>query len=261
MDIYPLTHSSSSGWGDLPDLDHQAQLGLVFGGADLLGDDSPVRRLAEHYPTMTLLGCRSSIDQAVTEVDDSELTATLVGFSSARLLARSSKISEPKDSATVGANLARCLNGPVPAGVLLFGDGAGVDANALIEAMRSAFPESTVVAGGLSELTCSTSGRPECWTLVEGQPVTGHVTAVGLYGQIEMEEVADGDHFNFARAFAVAASPMLSMEIAGSTKPSTDAMGWDLPAGSTTLGIGVSESIADYAVTTPARSRTFISES
>lgn len=260
MDIQMISHTTGSGWdGELPPLSRGAQLGFVFGGADLLADDQPMVDLAEQYPEMTLVGCSSTIDRTAAtrtgaiattkQTSGQELVAALVSFQAGHVLSRSSRISKPSDSAAVGANLARCLNGPTPSGVLVFGDATGVDERQLLSSMRSQLPDDTVVTGGLTETAI---GPNVAWTLVEGRPTAGHVTAIGLYGEIDVEVAPAIGHDD---PFAPSAGPVLSMAIGQALN--NDARGWNLPAGSASLDVGVA---TDVAEATPFGSRTLITE-
>ena len=99
------------------------------------------------------------------------MTIHLVQFASASIV--------ETDSRAVGANIAGQLNRDDLKAVLVLSDGLGINGSELAEGMLANLPSHVIVTGGLAG---DGADFQQTWTLVEGKPTTGMVTAVGFYG-------------------------------------------------------------------------------
>jgi hypothetical protein len=83
------------------------------------------------------------------------------------------------NSHAVGATLARQLNEPDLKSILILSDGLLVNGSELANGLLANLPSHVIVTGGLAG---DGAHFQKTWTLVDGMPCTGMVTAVGFYG-------------------------------------------------------------------------------
>jgi hypothetical protein len=181
MDLFIARWNRRSGWSNpLPAWDGPGTLVLVFGGSELLDDDTPVHALAEAFAHSALIGCSTSGEIMGTGVDDESLAVAVARFERTVLALEVEPVNQ-SSSADVGRTIGRRLlaRGADLAAVFVLSDGIMVNGSSLAEGLTAGTGGSVVITGGLAG---DGSRFERTWVLVDGRPQASYVTAIGLYG-------------------------------------------------------------------------------
>ena len=101
-------------------------------------------------------------------------------FAATRLATASAPISAADQSFAAGEAIGRQLAGEGLRGVHVLSDGLLVNGSELVRGLSSVLPAGVVVTGGLAG---DGDRFVRTWVLHDGAPSSGHVTAVGFYGE------------------------------------------------------------------------------
>ena len=181
MDLFTARWRQRDGWSaPLPAWDGPGTLVVVFGGADLLDDDAPLRAVVDAFPLSSMIGCSTSGEILGAEVEDGSLALAVARFEHTSLVVEAAPVSEAS-SADTGRTLGKRLreHGTDLAAVFVLSDGLRVNGSSLADGLTSGVGGSAVITGGLAGDGIH-FGRT--WVLVEGRPQESYATAVGLYG-------------------------------------------------------------------------------
>lgn len=181
MDISTFSYDQQTGWseGSLPALDSERTLVLAFGAPGFMDQIEPFATLAGTYPHAHIVGCSTAGEILGARLQDDSVAVAVARFESVRLATATVAISGPSASHAAGQALARELADPELRGVLLFSDGLRVNGSTLLAGLNGVLGKNVIVTGGLA---ADGDRFQQTWTLVDNQPRTGFVTAVGLYG-------------------------------------------------------------------------------
>lgn len=161
-----------------PELDSPTTLVLVFGAPSYIDNNDPITAIVEAYPNSVVVGCSSSGEIHDEYVYDGSLVVAVVKFDHTGVRGAVAPITSDS-SRLAGETIASELEAGDLRSVLILSDGLDVNGTALVEGINSILDESVIVTGGLA----GDGDRFErTWTIVDGKPVTGYVTAVGFYG-------------------------------------------------------------------------------
>ena len=163
---------------ELPQNDSAQTLVLAFSARALDADIAVWQQLKDTYPNSIIAGCSSAGEIFNDLVYDNTLSLAVTQFEKTTIQFASASIVET-DSRAVGANIAGQLNRDDLKAVLVLSDGLGINGSELAEGMLANLPSHVIVTGGLAG---DGADFQQTWTLVEGKPTTGMVTAVGFYG-------------------------------------------------------------------------------
>ena len=163
---------------ELPQNDSAQTLVLAFSARALDADIAVWQQLKDTYPNSIIAGCSSAGEIFNDLVYDNTLSLAVTQFEKTTIQFASASIVET-DSRAVGANIADQLNRDDLKAVLVLSDGLGINGSELAEGMLANLPSHVIVTGGLAG---DGADFQQTWTLVEGKPTTGMVTAVGFYG-------------------------------------------------------------------------------
>lgn len=181
MQLSRLSHELDLGWSveSFPILTGKQNLIFVFGAPAYRDKFEVFQDLASRYPDAMIVGCSTAGEIHGSSIKDNSLAVAVLSFESTQSKVASLPITTPSDSRVVGVKLGESLKGENLKGVLVFSDGLTVNGSELVRGLNSALPKNVVVTGGLAG-----DGQhfKETWVLVDGQPRTGFVTVVGLYG-------------------------------------------------------------------------------
>lgn len=165
---------------DFPALDGDGTLVLVFGARSFLDAPEPVAELCRAFPRSHVVGCSSSGEIFDDQVFDQSLSVAVLRFDRTRVRASWAAVSDASVSRAAGEKLARELLAPDLRGVLVLSDGLHVNGSELVRGLNAVLSGDVVVTGGLA----GDGDRFErTWVVREGMPVSGVVSAVGLYGE------------------------------------------------------------------------------
>ncbi len=156
-----------------------AQLLLVFGERRLLRETGLLQELTTAYPAAELVGCSTSGEICATDVTDCTIVATAVRFDYTTIRRVDRELEDAADSGRVGGELARALGGDGLVHVLVLSEGLRVNGSALVRGLVGELPAGVQVTGGLAG---DGDRFEETTVLVDRQPRTRTVTAVGFYG-------------------------------------------------------------------------------
>lgn len=181
MQLESFTYSRAAGWSvrPFPALDSDHTLVLVFGAAAFADDRAPLAELAAAYPRAHVLGCSTSGEIFGDELHDDTLSVAVARFDSARLAAASAEVERAQDSFAAGRSLAERLTKDDLKAILVLSDGLNVNGSELVNGLNSALSESVVVTGGLAG---DGDRFKRTWTVADGPPRSGAVSAIALYG-------------------------------------------------------------------------------
>jgi hypothetical protein len=185
MELETRTYTRGGGWASpLPQqMDSAKTLVLAFGAADYVDAPAPLEELRAAFPQARILGCSTSGEIAGSRVMDGSLSAAVVRFERSDVATAAAAVAAPEESFAAGASLAYQLNHPVSGqslrSVLVLSDGLAVNGSELVRGLNSSLPADVVVTGGLAG---DGDRFKRTWVLHGGRPMSGFVTAVGLYG-------------------------------------------------------------------------------
>ncbi|MCR9245888.1 MAG: FIST C-terminal domain-containing protein [bacterium] len=181
MLLRTLQYSAASSWsGEFPAIDSPSTLLIVFGARRFLEDRAPVDELRRQYPQAVIVGCSTSGEVLGDQILDESLTVAIARFDSTQLRSITAEIAAHESSKELGSAVASGLVGDGLRGVMVFSDGLAVNGTELVAGIAGELGDEVVITGGLA----GDADRFECtWVLgANGEPRTGYVSAVGLYG-------------------------------------------------------------------------------
>jgi hypothetical protein len=170
---------SGDGWTGDARLAAQAQLVLVFGAGNRIGEAQRIAELIDAYPQAHLVGCSTAGEILGTEVSDDSIVATALQFDATTIEIVETPIDGEADSLAAGERLAAALP---PAGlshVLVLSEGLKVNGSQLVAGLESKLSPEVAVTGGLAG-----DGTRFTNTLVlhEGRVRPHIAVAIGFYG-------------------------------------------------------------------------------
>ena len=154
---------------------------LAFGSTGALDDPATLDALGAAFPQSAILGCSSAGEIHGAEVADDSLSVAIVRFDSTTLKQASIVVRSMDDSRNVGSQLAATLRRDDLAAVFVLSDGLLVNGSELIAGLAEGLPPGVVITGGLAG---DGDRFQRTWVIHERRPVSGMVTAVGLYGSM-----------------------------------------------------------------------------
>lgn len=177
MQIEMLRFDGRAWTGPFSELDSERTLVLVFGASAFLDHPEPLRKLVSAFPASHIVGCSSSGEIFEDLIYDDSLAVAVTRFDHTDL--RVAVAATSSDSShRAGRDLARALADPNLAGVLVLSEGLDVNGTDLVDGLTEGLP-GVAITGGLA----GDGGRFErTWTLVDGKPHSGYVSALGFYG-------------------------------------------------------------------------------
>jgi hypothetical protein len=169
------------GWSvpSLPALDSDRTLIIAFAAPELGRAGAPWRQLRAAYPRSIMLGCSTSGEILGTRVADGTVSVAVVRFERGRLVGASASVQRSDQSFGAGVELARRLLRPDLRGIIVLSDGLRVSGSELVRGLSTYVPRSVVVTGGLAG---DGVRYQNTWVLGSGEPRSGLVGAVGIYG-------------------------------------------------------------------------------
>jgi hypothetical protein len=173
----------STGWSaPLPDWDGPNTLVLAFGAVELADRDGPLADLRAAYPNACITGCSTAGEIFGDTVVDDSLTVAVARFAHTRLSGISLPVRNIADSYDAGLTAATHLTRQDPdiTAIFVLSEGLTVNGSSLVAGLSAGIGPDVVVTGGLAG-DGERFGRT--WVLADGEPRSGHVTAIGLGGK------------------------------------------------------------------------------
>jgi hypothetical protein len=181
LDIEQTSWTSQAGWRPAPParLGDTAQLVLLFGSRAVLLAQEQIDAVRRAYPLAILLGCSTAGEIYDTQVLDDSLTVTAIHFESSQVRGAAIPIAQAADSFSAGLRLAEALDQPGLVHVFVLSEGLQINGSDLVDGLTQHLPTHVTVTGGLS---ADSSNFAETLVVWNGQPRSGTIAAVGLYG-------------------------------------------------------------------------------
>jgi hypothetical protein len=182
MELYTARWSRAEGWSaPLPAWDGPGTLVLAFGASTLRDEPGPLRELCSAYPGSALIGCSTAGEILHDTVSDDGVVVAVARFAATRVHLVHEKVARPGDSHDAGLSLARRLAELEPdlRGLFVLSDGLSINGSALTAGLVEGTDGRTAITGGLAG---DGSDFTSTWVLVDGEPRSDHVSAVGLAG-------------------------------------------------------------------------------
>lgn len=167
------------GWHQLPDasFDGDATLVILFGASRLAVSDA-VRTLRGVLPRAIIVGCSTAGEIHQGRVKDDTIAAAVVQLERSRVRLATAPVPVEGASRAAGQRIANELAAPDLRGILVLSEGLGVNGSELANGIRDHL-SNVAVTGGLA---ADGSAFETTWVLVDDEPATRMVTAVGFYG-------------------------------------------------------------------------------
>ena len=179
MKVATLRCDAHEGWIDpFPGWDSPGTLIVAF-GASRFPDSGPLDELLAAYPQSTVIGCSTAGEVIGDRIYDDSWVVAVAEFEGTRIRSTSAPVAAAAGSRDAGRTLAADLLEPDLAGVFVLSDGIEINGSELVRGLNSVLPPEVVTTGGLA----GDGDRFErTWVLSDGLVRSGHVAAVGLYG-------------------------------------------------------------------------------
>lgn len=182
MEIFTVTWEPSAGWSrPLPDWDGPGTLVLAFCASRVSEGQTAIRDLIATYPTSCVTGCSTAGEITPDAVMRDSVAVAVARFSSTRISVANERVAHPEQSFDVGRSLGRQLLSQEPdlSAIFVLSDGLGVNGSALVAGLVNGSANKVIIMGGLA----GDGERFErTWILVDGEPRSGYVTALGFAG-------------------------------------------------------------------------------
>lgn len=191
MNIRLLTHRPEAGWSSpLPaELDSARTLVTAFAPTAYADCDDFWASLAAAFPHSHVLACSSAGAIAGEHVVDDTAVAVVVRFERVEVASAAVPIQAVEMSRRAGRKLGSALAATAPRVVIVLADGLHVQGSELVQGIAETLPVDTRIVGGLAGDGASFL---RTWTLAEGAPRSGWVSALALSGPIEVRTATQG---------------------------------------------------------------------
>ena len=190
MKTTTLTYTTKNGFSsDLPVIDSQSLLVLVFGSSQFLNDSTPFDVLTSQYPQAIFIGCSSSGEILNKGISDNSLVISLTRFDSTTLRMAHAAINDPLESRNIGCLLGDQLSGDGLRGIFVLSDGLNVNGSELANGFNDVVAKEITVTGGLAG---DGERFTQTWVLKDGKPTSNMIAAVGFYGDVQIGHGSKG---------------------------------------------------------------------
>ena len=179
MDAQTFSIRSEQGARNIPDVQGETTLALLFGTPDKEVATGLIEAVSKRFPEAILAGCSSAGEIVGDRIVDDTLSGAVIGFSATRLAIAHATVDTPADSFAAGAALARELADPALRGTLVLSDGLNINGSELVRGIDSVLLPDVTVTGGLAG---DADRFVRTWVIRDGRPVSHVVSAVGFYG-------------------------------------------------------------------------------
>jgi len=171
-------------------LDTSNTLVILFGASQIALIKTALSELQTTFKNSIIIGASSAGEIAQDEIQESSLVVAVLRFEQSRIKLVTQKVQDAEDSFAIGESIADALCGDDLKSIFLLSDGLSVNGSQLTKGLNDRLPNDIVVTGGLA---ADDDKFESTWVIVDGEAVSGYVTAVGLYGQaLHVEHASRG---------------------------------------------------------------------
>ena len=173
-------HYGKNGWNQPLNrtLDSENTLILIFSSPNISLIKEPLSQLKIFFPKSKIMGCSSAGEIYKSLLATERFVVQVLKFEKTQIKLVHHKIEESKYSKDVGKALALELGSPQA--IFLLSDGLNVNGSQLTKGISKQFNNETIISGGLAG---DDANFEETWVLVDREPKSHYVSAVGFYGQ------------------------------------------------------------------------------
>lgn len=181
MRVESLVWTPGDGWSAaLPTrLDSDATLVVAFAAARSDRVAELVGELRTSLPHARIVGCSTAGQIQGDALSDESLVCSVARFDRSRVEVTTACVSGTQDSYDAGKKIADALHGPDLRTVFVLSDGLNVNGSELVRGISDGLPVGVTLTGGLAG---DAERFERTWVLDQDRPVSGAVSAVGLYG-------------------------------------------------------------------------------
>jgi hypothetical protein len=169
------------GWSEPLDtlMDSKNTLVLLFGSSKRDLVLKPLKELKELFSNSIIIGSSTAGEIYMDELKENSLVVAVIKFQSTKLKLVTKFLNSPKDSFSVGANIATSLKRDKLKSIFILSDGLNLNGSQLTHGINSVKSDNVIVSGGLA----GDDARFEStWIVVDGQTKSRYISAVGFYG-------------------------------------------------------------------------------
>jgi hypothetical protein len=172
---------TSTGWNTPLDasLDSAYTMIVVFGPADYEPCMPAINDLYTTFPESKITGCSTAGEIFAEDVLDNSLSVAILKFRDVKLRLVSERVNSAEESFIVASDIASQLDSPDLRAVFVLTDGLCINGAKLAEGFNTLAGKGVTVTGGMS---ADGSRFKNTWVLVNGQPESHQVAAMGMYG-------------------------------------------------------------------------------
>lgn len=154
-------------------------LAIAFADASVAEHpDRPITQLTSAWTGRALIGCSTGGQVHGDAVLDHSMVVTVLRFETTMVRCAHVDLTRSGSARRAGRELAETLAEPGLAAIFVLVDGLSVNGTALTEGIADVLPE-VPVSGGLA---ADGDRFAHTWTVIDGELVEGHVSAVGFVG-------------------------------------------------------------------------------
>lgn len=181
MILTTLRYTPAGGWDSPPDaaMDSPSTLVIVFGPSQIDPCRDALDALVGAFPHSVVVGCSTAGEIHGDTLDQGILSVAVIRFRDVRLKLAVVPIGTAEEASFIGGTLGGRLEAADLKAVFLLSDGLVVNGTKLVDGFRGLSAKGVVVTGGLAG---DGARFVETWVLVDGEPRSGFISAVGLYG-------------------------------------------------------------------------------
>ena len=156
-----------------------AQLALVFGSRQLLGEPDFFQEIKTVCPRAILLGCSTAGEITRRGLAEDTAVVTFAQFDQVELTVATTDLASMEDSLAAGQRLGTQLQASGPRALILFGQGLAINGSALIDGLHQVLGDGITITGGLAG---DGDHFQETLVMTPDGPSTTAIVALGLSG-------------------------------------------------------------------------------
>jgi hypothetical protein len=170
----------ASGWSaELPPWNSSSTLVLAFGAPAFVDEPAVWKELVDMYPDSVIAGCSTAGEIEGATVSDDSVAVAVALFEQTAVRSAHVEIESAAESMQAGRQLGRALLASDLRAVIVLSEGLGVNGTDLARGLNEVLGQKVIVTGGLAG---DGDRFGSTWVLVDGEPRTRAIVAVGLYG-------------------------------------------------------------------------------
>ncbi len=127
-----------------------AQLALLFGSRELLGEPELFEHIQAACPQALLVGCSTAGEITRRGIADNTAVLTLAQFDQVALTVATTDLADMEDSLAAGQRLGTQLQATNPRALVILGQGLAINGSALIDGLRQVLGDGVTLTGGLA---------------------------------------------------------------------------------------------------------------